>query len=211
VTSVPVPQRLVIVGAGGHGRETLDIVRSLQAQGVPLEFLGFLDDAPGHPDRLDRIGAAVLGDTGAPLDADVAYVLGIGDPLVRHRLDQRFGERTAAVLVHPRATVGADVDLAPGVLVAAGSHVTTNVRLGRHTHLNVGAVVSHDCEIGAYVSLSPGVLVNGDVAIADGVFLGTGAVVLPGRTIGVGATVGAGAVVTHDVPPGVTVRGVPAR
>lgn len=211
MTPPPATRRLVIVGAGGHGRETLDIVRALQTCGEPLEFLGFLDDAPAHPDRLDRVGATVLGGVDQRLDADVAYVLGIGDPLVRHRLDQRIGDRPAAVLVHPRATVGADVELAPGVLLAAGSHVTTNVRIGRHSHLNIGAVVSHDCEIGAYVSLSPGVLVNGDVAIADGVFLGTGAIVLPGRTIGVGATVGAGAVVTDDVPAGVTVKGLPAR
>jgi len=59
--------------------------------------------------------------------------------------------------------------------------------------------------------LSPGALVNGDVRLAEGVFLGTGAIITPGITIGDHAVIGAGAVVVRDVPPGVTVRGVPAR
>jgi len=41
--------------------------------------------------------------------------------------------------------------------------------------------------------------------------IGSGALVLAGVTIGAGALVGAGAVVTHDVAPGATVAGVPAR
>jgi acetyltransferase-like isoleucine patch superfamily enzyme len=41
--------------------------------------------------------------------------------------------------------------------------------------------------------------------------IGSGAVILPGVTIGENAKVGAGAVVTHDVPDGATVAGVPAR
>ena len=49
------------------------------------------------------------------------------------------------------------------------------------------------------------------VHIGDGAWIGVGAIILKGVRIGDGARVGAGAVVTHDVPPGATVEGNPAR
>lgn len=203
---------LVIVGAGGHGRETLDIVEASNAAGsAKLNFLGFVDDGEVREDRLARREAEVV-----PIDdldpSEVAYVIGIGDPAVRESVAERMtlAGFVPATLVHPQASVGGDVRMAEGVVLAAGSRVTTNVTLERHTQLNVGAVVSHDCEVGAFVTFSPGVLVNGECRIGDGAFFGTGAIVTPGLRIGAGAKVGAGAVVLRDVPDGTTVVGVPA-
>lgn len=56
-----------------------------------------------------------------------------------------------------------------------------------------------------------GVTDTGPIDIGDDGFVGQRAMVLGGVTVGRGATVGAGAVVTHDVPPGAVVAGVPAR
>jgi sugar O-acyltransferase (sialic acid O-acetyltransferase NeuD family) len=205
-------QDLVIVGAGGHGRETLDIVEARNAVEPTFAFVGFVAD---HADAmlLGRRRADLLGPVDVLRDHRAAYVIGIGTSEARRDLDHRITGwgREAAVLVHPYASRGSDLRIGPGVLLAAGARVTTNVTLGRHTHLNVNAVVSHDSEVGDYVTLSPGVLVNGNVVLGEGAFLGTGAVVLPGRTVGAWARIGAGAVVADDVPPGSTAVGVPAR
>jgi acetyltransferase-like isoleucine patch superfamily enzyme len=53
--------------------------------------------------------------------------------------------------------------------------------------------------------------VEAPVEIEDYVFIGPRAIVMPGKKIGRGAVVAAGAIVTHDVPPGKIVAGVPAR
>jgi len=206
-------RELVIVGAGGHGRETLDIVEAINAVEPTWAFAGFVDDGEVIADRLERRDASLLGTTKILADTDPRYVIGIGSPAVRAKLDEQLTAwgRTAATLIHPAATVASDNRISDGVLLAAGARVTTNVTLGRHVHLNVNAVVSHDCVVGDYTTLSPGALVNGDVRLAEGVFLGTGAIITPGITIGDHAVIGAGAVVVRDVPPGVTVRGVPAR
>jgi sugar O-acyltransferase (sialic acid O-acetyltransferase NeuD family) len=141
------------------------------------------------------------------------FVIGIGAGDVRRSIDAKLTEAglTPAVLVHPMATVGADNRIGEGCILAAGARVTTNITLGRHTHIHVNATVGHDSTLGDFVSVFPGATVSGSATLGDGVTIGTGANVLPGRTVGAGASVGAGAVVTTDVEPGTTVAGVPAK
>ena len=199
---------LAIVGAGGHGREA-HAVASVSGR---FDTIVFADDRGGDADRMERIGSPeIIGLDDIVLRADV-HVIAIGDPRTRHGVACRLSDHTPATrLVAEDASVGTDVKLGPGVLVYPGAVITTNVRVGLHSHVNCGAIVSHDCRIGDFVSLSPGVRLNGEVVVESGAFLGTGAIVLPGRRIGQEAVVGAGAVVVDDVPPGATVVGVPAR
>ena len=212
--------RLAIVGAGGHGREVLDVVEALNGVTPAYEVVGFVADHADH-DLLVRRGVAHLGTVDelvagriGAVGGDVALVLAVGDPIMRRDLERRLdalGRPWAEALVHPMASVGSDVELGVGTVVAAGARITTNVRAGRHVQVNVNAVISHDCRVGDHATLSPGVLVNGAATIGEGVLLGTGAVVTPGHTVGTGAVIGAGAVVVTDVPAGVTAVGVPAR
>src|SRR4029078_941115 len=98
-----------------------------------------------------------------------------------------------------------------GCLVASGVVVTTNVRIGAHSHLNVSVSVSHDCQMGDYVHVAPGGRLAGNVRVDNGCDIGIGASVIQGRSIGEWSLVGAGAVVVRDVAANVTVAGVPAR
>jgi hypothetical protein len=208
---------LVVVGAGGHGREVYDAAAAaVRAGTADWELLGFADDGPLGPvdvARLHRLGAVVLGTVDELAGRSLAHVIGIGAPAARRQVADRLaaGPGRAANVVHPGAHVGLDVELAEGVVVADRCTVTTDVRIGRHTHLNVACAVQHDSVVGEFVQFSPGVLVNGDCTIGDDVFLGSGAIVTRGCTVGAGARVGAGAVVLVDVAPGTTVVGVPAR
>jgi len=204
--------RLAIVGAGGHGREALMVARRINRLDNHWADIIFLDDVPARSDELARLGATLAGGVAMAREPDIGHVIAIGDPSTRRVVSRRIGGDTrASTLIDPNATIGPDVMLGDGFMAYPGAIITTNVRIGVHTHVNCAAVISHDCRVGDFVSVSPGVMINGNVEIGDEVLLGTGAVILPGRTIGQGAVIGAGAVVCDDVEPWSTVVGSPAR
>lgn len=197
--------KVVVIGAGGHGREVADVV-----QACSHDVAGFLDD--GHPNTvlLDRRGLKLLGD--ARLHPDWFFVLGIGDGISRQRaVATRSSCQWTPALVHPDASVGSDVTIGKGTVVAAGSRLTTHLQIGAHVYVGPNATVGHDTEIDDFATILPGATVSGSVHLGAGSTVGTGANILQGLTVGAGALVGAGAVVTRDVVAGQTVLGVPAR
>ncbi|MFG1608590.1 acetyltransferase [Actinoplanes sp. NPDC049265] len=211
------PEPLIIVGCGGHGREIFGIVQAVNASSEdPWKILGFVDDAPSdiNLSRLDRLGVPFLGPVSdlSGLPDEVRYVIGIGDPRIRAKVAAAIGpSRTPATpLIHPTATVGLDNRFAEGVVLFPGVRVTTNVRLGRHVHLNQNATVGHDTVLDDCVQVNPLAAVSGDCYVGEQALIGTTAAVLQGLAVGVGARVGAGACVVRMVPPGATVKGVPA-
>lgn len=204
---------LVIVGAGGFGREVVDIVDAMDAATPTYELRGFLDDGEVRRDLLERIGVPLLGDTRLLERLDADYVIGIGAADPRRRIDAlatQWGRR-AAVVRHASATVGRDVDLGAGVVIAAGARMTTHIGVGRHVHVNMNCTVGHDTVIDAYATLFGGVVVGGGCRIGAGATIGSGAVILPGVVVGEDAVVGAGAIVVRDVAPGSIVVAPAAR
>lgn len=208
-------RELIIVGAGGFARETLDVVEAVNAVSPMFDVLGFADDAPSEPalQRLADRGHRHLGriDDALAAHPTSSIVIAIGSPEHRDAIAARLGSERAATLVHPRASIGSCSTIGAGTVICAGALVSTNVRIGRHGHLNPGAIVGHDSVLADAVSVNPGAVVSGDVRIDEGVLIGAGSVVLQGLHIGEGVVVGAAACVTKDAPPRVTLVGVPAR
>ncbi|SRR5688572_20231999 len=204
---------LVIIGAGGHGRVVLDIVRSARKY-RPAALL----DANATLAGCEIDGVPVLGSVNllpklAQQHRIRHAVVAIGDNRVRRsyaRLVEDAGLELVSV-THPSATVSPSASIGKNVVIAAGACVCTGASIGDCAIVNTHAVVDHECEIGEGVHVCPGVLLAGRVRVGDGAFVGIGAKVIQCLTVGAEATVGAGAVVLSDVPSGATVVGVPAR
>jgi sugar O-acyltransferase (sialic acid O-acetyltransferase NeuD family) len=204
---------VLIIGAGGHGRVVLDIIRTASEHAV----VGFLDaDASLAGQRV--AGVPVLGAVNllSRLKAQqraAAAIVAIGDARVRRshaRLVEDAGLQLLTV-VHPHATVASTATIGRNVVIAAGARVCADANIADGVIVNTNAVVEHECEVAAESHICPGALLAGRVRVGAGAFIGLGAKIIPCVSIGAEATIGAGAVVLQDVPAQATAVGVPAR
>ncbi|TDD67522.1 acetyltransferase [Jiangella aurantiaca] len=207
---------LIIVHAGGFGRETAEAVRAVNERRRTWSVLGFVDDrAETHGASVD--GLPVLGPVDAVADyADARLVLCNGhlaDRTARCEVVERLARpaEAYATVIHPSAVLPSSPTIGPGCVVLAGVVATTHVTIGPHVLIEAGVVLTHDDSIERYAAIAPGARLAGNVRVGEGAYIGTGAAVHPDRRIGAWATVGLGAAVLRDVPAGEVWAGVPAR
>lgn len=207
-------ERLAIVGAGGFGRETYDLVYSSDPRAEHWNIVGFVDPAADEQ-ILERMGSMWLGgddDFLAAPRAD-AVLLAISDPHLRATIAAKYQGAgiPIAQFVHPSVELGSCTLIGEGCIISAGVMLMNKAKLGAYVHLDRRTMVGHDSSIDDFATLHPGVCISGNVTVESFARLGTCSCVLPGVVVGSASVVGAGAVVTSIISQGVTVVGVPAK
>lgn len=218
VSPVSEVTKVVVVGASGFGRESLDVLEAMIEADSPIEIFGVVDDFPTteNLERLESRGVAYQGTIDNFIehtDVNVKYILGIGKPAVRETLVSKIESVgfTPFTAVHPTAVIGTRVICSPGVVVCAGAVISTNVRLGRHVHVNPNATIGHDSVLEDFVSVNPAAVISGEILIKQNSLIGAASTILQGLVIGENSIVGACSCVTKNVLSGQIVKGVPAR
>lgn len=196
--------KLIIIGAGGHGRVIADI-----AYLNGYRDIAFLDDA----DIETSGGFPVVGkvsDFEKYSGSD--FVVAFGDNMFRERITRNICEYGLKLitLIHPRAVLARDVVVGKGTVIMAGAVVNTGTIIGDGSIINTCSSVDHDCVIGAYSHIAVGAHVAGEVKVGDRVFIGAGGVVIHDIKICDDTVVGAGAVVVKNVLKKGVYVGVPA-
>lgn len=205
----------VLFGGGGHARVLIDCVQSSQA----AELAGILDSNPSLWGKSVLNVPVLGGDELLPellargVDHFAVGLGSTGDAGPRRKLYElglAYGLKPL-MIIHPRAIISSWAEIGRGAQLLPGCIVNAGAVLGENVIVNSGAIVEHDCRIGDHVHVASGARLASTVQVGSGAHIGLGASVRQCISIGSGAIVGAGAVVVRDVPPGVTVVGVPAR
>ncbi len=204
-----------MIGAGGLGRETVEVVRACNEIEPRWNLLGFLDD--GLPAGSSIGGVRVLGPTSEidrlP-DAKVALCTARPDHYwSRKQLVSSLSLPPSryATIIHPSASIGSSVRVGAGCILLAGAVVTADVEIGPHVAVMPNCVLTHDDRIDAYVTFGAGVRLAGGVTVGEGAYLGSGCLVREDISIGPWALVGMGSLVLADVPSKEVWAGSPAR
>ena len=196
--------RLVIIGAGGHGRVIAD-----NALKNGYNEICFVDDsATGDCIGFPIVG--VIGDVEKLNDGKTDFIIGIGNNATRKIIAEKFDVNWVS-LVHPSAQLAFNARIGKGTVVMANAVVNVCASVGDHCIINTGAVVEHDNIIENYTHISPNVALGGSVRIGTLTHLGLGATVKNNTEICSECTVGAGAVVISDIKKSGTYIGVPVR
>lgn len=140
------------------------------------------------------------------LPKDMPAVIAIGNPEIRKKIDEQINAK--AQVIHPTAISESGNY---GLILCPYAVITTNVKIGKHLHMNLHSDIGHDCIIGDYVTLAPGARISGKCQIGNCVYIGTNAMIREGAKVCDNVTIGAGSVVLKDITePGVYV-GIPAK
>lgn len=202
-------QGVVIVGAGGHAKVCIELLRAMgtpvacciggedsgeSCLGVPV-FKG--DD---HLARLRQEGHAF------------AFVA-IGSNALRQRLASAAKALGYELVnaISPTAVVSPSVRLGKGIAIMAGAVVNADTSIADLAIINTSASVDHDGDIGEAAHIAPQCGLAGNVTVAARAFLGVGCKVIPGVSIGTDVVAGAGSVIISDIASNTRIAGVPAK
>ncbi len=206
---------LLIIGAGGMGRDVTWLAERINAVAPQWNVLGFIDDNPEIRGK-EMVGYNVVGGIADIKNYPDAYVVcAIANTRVRKHIIEKikaeFPERKFATLIDPTVEKSDYVTIGEGTIICMHTIITVNVRIGDHVLITSGCTIGHDTVVNDFVTFYPNATVSGFTVVGAGAELGTGMQAIQEKIIGKNAIVGAGSVVIRDIPDNCTAVGNPAK
>lgn len=205
-------KEIIIVGAGGFGRELLQWIKDINKVDCKWRIKGFIDDnlkaLEGYECDYSVIGK--ISDW-QPSENEV-FACAIAEPKTKERVVTILRERGAIFekVIHPTAIIGSFNKIGEGFVAYPNSVITVNAKIGGYVTLLISAI-GHDAVVGDFTTISSYCDITGGVKIGKRVFLGSHVTIVPQRKIGDNAYLGAGSVVVANIKENKKVMGNPAR
>jgi len=194
---------IAIIGAGGHSKVIIDLIRELNEYNV----VGIYDDTQtGY-----FVGIKILGKI-SEIDKSIEnYIIAIGNNNVRKDIYEKNKHLNWCTLIHPKSIISKTATIEHGTVILAGVVIQTEVHIGKHCIINTNCNIDHECKINNYCSICPGVTICGQIYIDELSFIGANSTIIQGIRIGSNCVIGAGSVIIKNVDNNSKIVGNPGR
>lgn len=207
-------ENIIIFGASGHAKVTIDIFERLGG----YRILGILDSNKSRGQEI--FGYLILGDenhipTLLRNHPDVKFFVAIGDnwnrQIIVSKIRSYAPSTKFASAIHPSAIIGKNVHLGEGIAIMPGVVINSESYIGDFTIVNTKSSVGHECRLARYSSLAPNATLGGDVTIGDFSAVLISSTLVNGIQIGVHSVIGAGTLVLKNVGDFTVFYGSPGK
>lgn len=203
---------IIIVGAGGCGREVANWIEDINKESETWNIVGFIDDNRSALEGVASRYEVIDYISGHEPRENTYYAMGIANPPVKKKvaemLESKGGEFVS--IIHPTTRIYSEFPLGKGLITYPNAKISTGCRIGDFVNLQ-STIIGHDVLIEDYVTVSSSCGVTGGVKLREGSFLADHAAIALGVEVGKNAYVGIGSIVIRDVKEKTRVFGNPAR
>lgn len=206
-------KNLVIVAAGGCGREVLQWAKDINELEMRWNIKGFIDDNLNALDGVKCDMAIISAIDDYKLDADDEFVCCIGNSKSRKTVVEKLKQKGAVftTLIHPTAVIADSCMLGEGVVIYPYALISDNTIIGDGCIINMYSSVAHDSILGEYCTISAHCDITGMCKLGARVFMGSTSNMVPSTKIEDDAYICAGSTVMGRVKEGMKVLGNPAK
>lgn len=211
-------KNILIVGAGGFGREVYSWLLHHPNYNKEWIIKGFLDDGKAgcdlSDDPLKNYELKVISTIdNYKIESDDIFIVTVGEPKTKELIVSKLKQKKAEFFnyIHPSAVIGQNVRLGIGIIICPNVTITCDIDIDDFVLVNANSTIGHDAKIGSYSTLCGHSDVTGSCVLGRGVFMGSHASVVPKTIVEDYAVIGAGSVGLRKVKAHTTIFGVPGR
>jgi len=200
-------KRLLIIGAGGFGRELADWLEMYPVEKKDWIVGGFIDD------NLEALAGfktkyKVLGRVNEfSYSNDDLAVVAIADPDIKEKIYNSLKDRIKFyTFIHPTVIIGSNVEIGEGVIMYPNTIISTNCKIGKMVSMGCGNHIGHDTSIGEFSSFMASIDIGGENNIGSKVYVGSKATIVPRRKITDHVKISSGSVVINNIKIAATLQ-----
>lgn len=207
-------ENIVIVGAGGFGREVRWLISRINDVQMQFNIIGFVDDGFEAGTMIDELPVLGGSDFLTNYQKEISVVIAIGSAKTRKSVAEKLMQNKNLVfpnLSDPSVVSSEKTIFGKGNIICAGTILTVDYEMKDFNIINLDCTIGHDVVLDSFVTIYPGVNVSGCVSIGNSSEIGTGTSIIQGITIGRESIIGAGSVVVKDIDGCGVYVGIPSK